>query len=73
MEVMDKDWTALLLRVRDHQDRAAFGALFTHFAPRIKGFLMKSGSSASASEDCAQDVMATVWHKAHLFDPSRAS
>ena len=73
MEVMDKDWTALLLRVRDHQDRAAFGALFTHFAPRIKGFLMKSGSSASISEDCAQDVMATVWHKAHLFDPSRAS
>ena len=74
MEVMDKDWTALLLRVRDHQDRAAFGALFTHFAPRIKGFFDEIGLSLRRlQKNCAQDVMATVWHKAHLFDPSRAS
>ena len=25
------------------------------------------------AEECAQEVMATLWHKAHLFDPSRAS
>ena len=25
------------------------------------------------SEECSQEVMATVWRKAHLFDPSRAS
>lgn len=25
------------------------------------------------AEECAQEVMATVWHKSHLFDPSRAS
>ena len=24
-------------------------------------------------EECAQDVMATLWQKAHLFDPTRAS
>lgn len=34
---------------------------------------MKSGADATLAEECAQDVMATVWHKAHLFDPARAS
>lgn len=67
------DWSGHVTRIRDHQDRAAFAALFAHFAPRIKGFLMKSGSEAALAEECAQDVMVTVWHKAHLFDPARAS
>jgi RNA polymerase sigma factor (sigma-70 family) len=69
----DPDWSALLIRVRDHEDKAAFAVVFRHFAPRIKAFLRKSGASDALAEECAQDVMATVWHKAHLFDPSRAS
>jgi RNA polymerase sigma factor (sigma-70 family) len=67
------DWVALMLAVRDHQDRAAFAELFRHFAPRLKAFLMKGGMAPAAAEDCAQDVMATLWQKAHLFDPTRAS
>jgi len=67
------DWAGLLIEVRDRQDRAAFAALFRHFAPRVKGFLMKSGAGAALAEECAQDVMATLWQKAHLFDPARAS
>lgn len=67
------DWAALVLRVRDHQDKAAFAALFRHFAPRVKAFLMKSGADAGLAEECAQDVMATLWQKSHLFDPARAS
>ncbi len=67
------DWAALVCAVRDRQDRAAFAALFRHFAPRVKSFLMKSGADAGLAEECAQDVMATLWQKAHLFDPARAS
>ncbi len=67
------DWADLLMQVRDRQDRAAFAQLFRHFAPRVKGFLMKSGAGAALAEECAQDVMATLWQKAHLFDPARAS
>ena len=70
---MTADWAALVLRVRDDQDRAAFAALFRHFAPRVKAFLMKSGAAATLAEECAQDVMAPLWQKANLFDPSRAS
>lgn len=69
----ETDWASLLISVRDHQDRTAFAALFRHFAPRVKGFLMKSGASAALAEEVAQDVMATLWQKAHLFDPARAS
>lgn len=67
------DLAEMMLAVRDRQDKAAFAALFRHFAPRVKGFLMKAGSDAATAEECAQDVMATLWHKAHLFDPGRAS
>lgn len=67
------DWAALVCRVRDHQDKAAFAALFRHFAPRVKAFLMKSGASETLAEECVQDVMATLWQKANMFDPSRAS
>lgn len=70
---LEDDWSAMILRVSAMQDKEAFAALFRHFAPRIKGFLMKSGASAGLAEECAQDVMATLWHKAHLFDPTRAS
>lgn len=62
-----------VLLIRDTQDKGAFAELFRHFAPRVKGFLIKSGADASMAEECAQDVMATLWHKAHLFDPTRAS
>lgn len=67
------EWVAQMLRVAQKGDEAAFAELFVHFAPRVKGFLMKSGAGAALAEECAQDVMATLWHKAHLFDPSRAS
>lgn len=71
--VAEQRWVHLVARVRDEADEAAFGELFRHFAPRVKAFLMKSGADAALAEECAQDVMATLWQKAHLFDPARAS
>ena len=62
-----------VLAVRDRQDQEAFASLFSHFAPRVKAFLMKSGATHDVAEECAQDVMATLWRKAHLFDPTKAS
>ena len=66
-------WIDEMLRVRDSRDKAAFSALFSHFAPRIKGYLIKSGADATTAEECAQDVMTTLWRKADQFDPTRAS
>ena len=67
------DWTSALLQVRDGRDRDAFARLFRHFAPRIKAFLRRGGMGDAQAEDCVQDVMATLWNKAHLYDPTRAT
>ena len=66
-------WEKELELVRGEQSIEAFERLFNHFAPKVKGFLMKSGTDNALAEECVQEVMATVWNKAHLFDPSRAS
>lgn len=66
-------WIGHIARIRDDKDQKAFAELFEYFAPRVKGVLMRSGADNAQAEECAQEVMATVWHKAHLFDPSRAS
>ncbi len=64
--------TKWMLAVRDNRDRAAFAALFDHFAPRLKGFIMRSGASGQQAEEVVQDVMLTIWRKAEMFDPHRA-
>ena len=66
-------FVAMVAAIRDNKDRRAFAALFRHFAPRVKAFLMKSGANEGLAEECTQEVMATLWTKAHMFDPSRAS
>jgi len=68
-----RDWVAHLRRIHEARDHAAFAELFAYFAPRVKAFLMKGGADAATAEECAQDVMATLWRKAHLFDPARAT
>ncbi len=67
------EWVFLLKKVADQQDKDAFTELFEHFAPRVKAFLIKSGATQTMAEECAQDVMVTVWRKASQFDPARAS
>ncbi|MCL4105065.1 UNVERIFIED_CONTAM: hypothetical protein GTU68_018772 [Idotea baltica] len=66
-------WVGHIRRIHIDKDQSAFAELFEHFAPRVKSFLMKSGATETLAEECAQEVMATLWQKAHMFDPSRAS
>jgi RNA polymerase sigma-70 factor (ECF subfamily) len=64
---------ALLLRVAENRDRAAFALLFSHFAPRVKAYLLRLGASSALAEDLAQEALFNLWRKAHLFDPAKAS
>lgn len=63
---------ACIRRIADHADRAAFAALFAHFAPRVKAYMRRLGAADAQSEDLAQEAMFAVWRKASLFDPARA-
>lgn len=64
--------TQWMLAIRDQRDRTAFVALFDHFAPRLKAFVMRSGLGSGQAEEIVQDVMLSVWRKADQFDPHRA-
>ena len=62
-----------LIAVAEHRDRAAFAALFRHFGPRIKAYLVRGGGDTARADDVLQDVFAAVWEKADLFDSRRAT
>lgn len=63
----------LIAAIAEQEDRAAFTALFHHFAPRVKSYLQRGGLGASQAEDMMQEVFLTLWRKAGQFDPARAS
>lgn len=67
------DYSDLMAAVAQDRDRAAFERLFDHFAPRLNSYYQRLGLDPSASEELVQDVMATLWRKAHLFDRSKSS
>lgn len=63
----------MVVAVGARRDRQAFAALFAHFAPRIKAYLMRSGCEATAAEEVAQEAMVTLWRRAETYDPRQAS
>ena len=62
----------LMYAIAQRQDRGAFAALFTQFAPRIKAYVQRMGAEPRMAEDIAQDVMLIVWRRASQFDPAKA-
>jgi RNA polymerase sigma-70 factor (ECF subfamily) len=63
----------LIQAIAARQDRTAFAALFRHYAPRVKAFIMKGGADAESAQEVAQEALIMVWRKAASFDRSRAS
>lgn len=63
----------LLVAVGRDRDRAAFAALFGHFAPRLKAYLRRLGADPVGCEELVQEAMLIVWRRADSFDPRQAS
>ncbi|MFK7903426.1 MAG: sigma-70 family RNA polymerase sigma factor [Nitratireductor sp.] len=71
---MDAKEMALLCQlVANERDKQAFAKLYSYFTPRLNAYLRKLNMSNGEAEDLAQEVMITLWHKAHMFDPSKSS
>lgn len=64
---------ALIAAVASSRDREAFAALFDFYAPRIEAWLVRAGVERSQAEEICQDAMTTLWRKAHLYDPAKAT
>jgi RNA polymerase sigma-70 factor, ECF subfamily len=67
------DWSDCIVAIARARDRNQFAILFAHFAPRLKSFFLRQGTSPGAAEDLAQETMLAVWRKADRFDPERAA
>ncbi len=65
--------SALIVAIAERGDRAAFATLFSHFAPRVKSYMLSLGASAEVAEELAQDTMLIVWRRAGAFDPTKAA
>ncbi len=75
MEHKEDQFAALLEKVAIKQDIKAFEAIFNHFAPQIKGFARVNGISKLGEnfpDELVQEVMTSVWRKAHQYDRTKA-
>lgn len=70
---MEPDANSLILAIARSGDRDAFARLFSFYAPRLKSYLIRMGAPAGVAEELAQEAMISIWRKAGLFDPARAS
>ena len=63
----------LLTAVGTKRDGDAFTVLFDHFRPRVHAQMLRFGLAPYTAADVTQDVMETIWRKAHLFDRRKAA
>ena len=54
-------WAELIRKVEINKDVSAFEEIFSHFAPRVKAFLMKSGADPQMAEECTQEEDTFGW------------
>jgi RNA polymerase sigma-70 factor (ECF subfamily) len=73
MSPAEKTHEDLLEAIAISRDKAAFADLFSHFAPRLKSYLLRLGTDAPMAEEVAQEAMVMIWRKAESFDRSQAS
>ena len=69
----DEDLTLCVELIGKNQDKLAFNNIFRYFAPRLKSFLVKAGSTDSQAEEVIQEVMIAVWTKSSTYDSSKSS
>ena len=64
----DDDLTLCLELIGRNQDKLAFNSIFRYFAPRLKSFLVKAGSTDSQAEEVIQEVKKRTKLKIEIID-----
>lgn len=71
---LDKgDMAGLVIAIAEQRDRAAYGQVFDHFAPRVKSYLLGLKITPEQADDVLQEVMIAVWNKAGSYRPDKAA
>jgi RNA polymerase sigma-70 factor, ECF subfamily len=60
-------------KVANHRDKQAFGLLFVYYASRLFYFALKCTGDRQTARDVAQETLAMIWQKAHLYNQDRGA
>ena len=66
-EHQDRIDASLLREIAERRDRAAMESLYERFKPRLSRFLRRLTTDDELIEEAVNDVMLTVWRKAHQY------
>ena len=72
-QTLGLDFSLLMVRMVQTDDKTVFAELYKYFAPRVKSFQLKLGCDETTAEEIAQETMVTLWRKRDQFDPEKAS
>ncbi|WP_299203889.1 sigma-70 family RNA polymerase sigma factor [uncultured Amphritea sp.] len=72
-DMASSDWSDLLGSLAAKPDKNIYARLFNHFAPKVKAYILRLGVGVSAAEEVTQEVMLSVWRKAHMYHPEKAA
>ena len=62
----------LVKKISEEKDEKAFSQIFDFIAPKINAYFIKNNLKNEYSEELTQDVLSTIWTKAHLFNPEKS-
>lgn len=68
-----KEWSQMLADLAATRDKKLYAQLFHHFAPRVKAYIIRLGVNGAAAEELTQEVMLSVWRKAHMYHMEKAA
>ncbi len=60
-------------KIAKSEDIESFKLIYDYFGPRLKSFLISSGSEETSAEEIIQETMAIIWTKADYYNPKLAS
>ena len=66
-------WSVQMVAVSAQRDRTSFMRIYDHFAPRLQRYLRNLGVPEAIADELVQEALLTLWRKAALFDPARAT
>ena len=71
--VSEEELAYCIKDIAENSDKSSFGTIFNFFAPRLKSYLVKIGSTENQAEEVIQEVMLAVWTKASSYDKKKSS
>ena len=72
-EFTEDELVSFLRDIGENQDKVAFSNTFRYFAPRLKSYFVKIGSTESQAEEIIQEVMIAVWTKSSTYNREKSS